>query len=169
VQLTRFSDYSLRVLVFLAHRLGKITTIKSVADAHGISEDHLMKVVQRLSKLGYIKTIRGKNGGILAAHSAADISIGGVIRDIEPLTPVECFLEGYDGGCRLFPNCGLRGALQSAQLQYLKSLDAYSIADVMGASSFGGLQRADEPLRRVRPAKRKRAPARARQRPQARQ
>jgi Rrf2 family transcriptional regulator, nitric oxide-sensitive transcriptional repressor len=151
VQLTRFSDYSLRVLIFLAHRQGELTTIRSVADAHGISEDHLTKVVQRLSKLGYIRTVRGKNGGIGAARPAADISLGQVIRHIEPMTPVECFLPNYEGGCLLYPNCALRGALQSAQLQYVKTLDAYSVADVMGSLPLGEPQNAVKRLQHVRP------------------
>jgi Rrf2 family transcriptional regulator, nitric oxide-sensitive transcriptional repressor len=132
MQLTQFTDYSLRVLMFLAHRQGMHTTIKTVADAHGISEDHLMKVVRRLATLGYVKTTRGKNGGIGPARAAADISIGDVVRDVEPLVPVECFAPGYDGRCPLYPNCVLRGALQSAQSQFLKTLDSYSIFDVMG-------------------------------------
>ena len=109
MQLTRFSDYALRLLIFLAHRPEELTTIKRVADAHGISEDHLTKVVQRLAKLGYIRTVRGTHGGIGAAQHPADISIGQVIRDVEPLAQVECFLKGYAGDCRLYPNCALRG------------------------------------------------------------
>jgi Rrf2 family nitric oxide-sensitive transcriptional repressor len=137
MQLTRFADYSLRVLIFLAHRHGMHTTIKDVADAHGISENHLMKVVHRLSTLGYIKTVRGKNGGIGPLRAAADISLGNVIRDVELLTPVECFVPKYDGRCMLYPNCAVRSALQSAQLQYLKTLDTYSVADVMGPDPLG--------------------------------
>lgn len=136
MQLTRFSDYALRLLIFLAHRPEELTTIKRVADAYAISEDHLTKVVQRLSKLGYIRTVRGKNGGIRIAQNPAQISIGRVIRDIEPLTPVECFLKDYAGDCLLYPHCALRGALQSAQSEFLKSLDARSVADVMGASAW---------------------------------
>lgn len=132
MKLTRFTDYSLRLLMFLAHRQGVTTTIKDVADAHGVSEDHMMKVVQRLGRLGYIRTTRGKKGGISLARSPAEILIGKVVRDVESLLPVECFLPKYDGSCLLYPNCALRGALQSAQLQYLKVLDGYSIADVMG-------------------------------------
>lgn len=133
MQLTRFTDYALRVLMFIAHRGGERTTIKEISDSHGISEDHLTKVVRKLGQLGYIKTIRGKNGGIATSRAAAAISIGAVIRDLEPLTPTECFIPAYDGTCQLFPNCALRGALQGAQLQFLKSLDAFSIQDVMGS------------------------------------
>jgi Rrf2 family nitric oxide-sensitive transcriptional repressor len=132
VQLTRFADYSLRVLIFLAHRHGAHTTIKEVSDAHRISESHLMKVVQSLAKRGYIKAVRGKGGGIWLACEPADISIGRVVRDVEPLTPVECFEPGYDGSCMLYPNCRLRVVLRSAQSKFLATLDACSIGDVMG-------------------------------------
>jgi len=132
MQLTRFSDYSLRVLMFLAHRHGALTTIKDVSDAHRISESHLMKVVHSLAKRGYVKTVRGKGGGIRLARAPADITVGKVVRDVEPLTPVECFEPGYDGSCRLYPNCRLRGVLDSAQSEFLATLDAHSIGDVMG-------------------------------------
>lgn len=147
--------------MFLAHHPDELTTIKRVADAHEISEDHLTKVVQRLAKLGYIKTVRGKNGGIKVAKNPADISIGRVIRDVEPLAPVECFLEDYAGSCRLYPNCALRGVLQTAQSQFLKSLDARSIADVMGSKVWNAQAvsrgTANEPRRRPARAESKRA------------
>jgi Rrf2 family nitric oxide-sensitive transcriptional repressor len=119
MQLTRFTDYALRVLMFLANSQEQRTTIKEVSRVHGISEQHLMKVVHRLSKLGYLKASRGKGGGIQAARPAAEISVGKVVRDLEPLAPVECCVRQYDGACILFPACALRGALQAAQRQFL--------------------------------------------------
>lgn len=130
MQLTRFTDYGLRVLIFLAGRQEQRTTIREVSQAHGISEQHLMKVVNRLSRLGYVKASRGRGGGIQAARPPAEILVGKVIRDMEPMEQVECEAPGYDGACILFPACALRGALHSAQLQYLKVLDGYSLADV---------------------------------------
>ena len=131
MQLTRFTDYSLRVLIFLADRRGAATTIKDVADAHRVSESHLTKVVHRLSKRGYIKAVRGKGGGISLARAPAKISIGEVVRDVEPLTPVECFDPQYDGRCTLYPSCRLRAVLESAQAHFLETLDARAISDVM--------------------------------------
>ncbi|MGO8858391.1 MAG: Rrf2 family transcriptional regulator [Steroidobacteraceae bacterium] len=168
MQLTRFTDYSLRVLIFLAHRQGIHTTIKDVSDAHQISEDHLMKVVRRLATLGYIKTTRGKNGGVGSARAPADISIGAVIRDVETLTPVECFTTRYGGRCLLYPNCALRGALQSAQLQYLKTLDTYSIADVMGSDPLEGPRFAQNGPGPVPPPSSRRRTGRTRSRLRAR-
>ena len=138
MQLTKFTDYSLRVLIFLARRNGAQTTIREIADAHKISENHLMKVVQQLARRGYIKAVRGKGGGISLARSPAEISVGSLIRDVEPLTPAECFVPGYDASCKLYPNCGLRGALSAAQSSFLAALDAYALGDVMSAKRPAG-------------------------------
>jgi len=138
MQLTKFSDYSLRVLMFLAQRHGGHTTIRDIADAHQISESHLMKVVHQLAKRGYIKTVRGKGGGISLARSPAEVSIGAIIRDVEPLAPVECFVPDYDGACRLYPNCGLRGALHAAQSAFLTTLDEYRLSDVVRPATRSG-------------------------------
>jgi len=132
MQLTRFSDYSLRVLMFLARHPDEQVTIRDIATAHGISENHLMKVVHHLARSGYVKTVRGKGGGVRLASTAAKISIGAVVREVEPLTPAECFAPGYDGRCRLFPRCALRGALHAAQSAFLHVLDAYTLRDLMG-------------------------------------
>jgi Rrf2 family transcriptional regulator, nitric oxide-sensitive transcriptional repressor len=131
MQLTKFSDYSLRVLMYLATRRGGHTTIREISDAHEISENHLMKVVHNLGKLGYVKTVRGKGGGISLALASDQIVIGTVVRELEPLTPVECFAPDYDGACKLYPACGLRGALDDAQSAFLSSLDQYKLSDVI--------------------------------------
>jgi Rrf2 family nitric oxide-sensitive transcriptional repressor len=138
MQLTRFADYSLRALIYLAQREGLNTTISEIANAHRISKSHLMKVIHNLAKQGYVRTTRGKGGGISLAHAPEEILIGKVIRDVEPFAPVECFVPNYPGGCRLYPNCGLRGPLRSAQLRFLETLDGYSIGDVMGRTPHLG-------------------------------
>jgi Rrf2 family nitric oxide-sensitive transcriptional repressor len=138
MQLTRFADYSLRALIYLAHREGLNTTIQEIASAHRISKSHLMKVIHNLSRQGYVRTTRGKGGGISLAHAPAKILIGKLIRDVQLFAPVECFDPNYTGGCLLYPNCGLRGPLRSAQLRFLETLDGYSIGDVMGRTSHPG-------------------------------
>ena len=90
-----------------------------------------MKVVHNLAKRGYVKTVRGKGGGISLARSSDEIVIGTVVRELEPLTPVECFAPDYDGACKLYPACGLRGALDDAQSAFLSSLDQYKLSDVI--------------------------------------
>jgi Rrf2 family transcriptional regulator, nitric oxide-sensitive transcriptional repressor len=138
MQLTRFADYSLRALIYLARQEGFNTTIQEIASAHRISKSHLMKVIHNLAKQGYVRTTRGKGGGISLAHAPGEILIGKVIRDVQPFAPVECFDPNYPGGCLLYPNCGLRGPLRSAQLRFLETLDAYSIGDVMGRTPHLG-------------------------------
>ena len=79
MQLTRFADYSLRALIYLAQREGLNTTISEIASAHRISKSHLMKVIHNLAKQGYVRTTRGKGGGISLAHSPGEILIGKVV------------------------------------------------------------------------------------------
>jgi Rrf2 family transcriptional regulator, nitric oxide-sensitive transcriptional repressor len=105
-----------------------------------------MKVVHQLAKRGYVKTVRGKGGGISLARPAAEISIGAIVRDVEPLTPAECFVPGYEAGCKLYPNCGLRGALRAAQSSFLTTLDGYRLSDVAGAKRSGGQQAKRPPV-----------------------
>lgn len=94
-----------------------------------------MKVVNQLAKLGYVKAVRGKGGGISLARPAADISVGRLVRDIEPLTPAECFAPDYQEACKLYPECRLRGALAAAQNAFLSTLDKYRLSDVAGQRS----------------------------------
>lgn len=147
MQLTKFGDYSLRVLIFLARRYGLHTTIGDLAAANRISKNHLMKVVHNLSKRGYVKAVRGRGGGISLARAAADISIGRVIRDVEPLTPAECFVPGYDAACTLYPKCALIGMLRAAQSSFLTTLDTMTIADVVTARRPGVARQARADLR----------------------
>ena len=133
MQLTKFSDYSLRVLMFLALRQGVPATIRQISAAHRISENHLKKVVHHLSKRGYLKTTRGKGGGIVLARSPQEILLGNLLRDVEPFQLVECFEPGYDGACDLFPACRLRRALQTAQSQFLATLNGYRVGDLVSS------------------------------------
>ena len=129
MQLNHFSDYALRVLMYVARNASGTVTIAEIAHVHGISENHLMKVVNRLATLKYLTTVRGRGGGIKLGRAAEDISIGSVVRELEPLAIVECMsIEG--GDCRLAPSCALSAVLDSALHAFLKTLDQYSLADI---------------------------------------
>jgi Rrf2 family nitric oxide-sensitive transcriptional repressor len=131
MHLTTFTDYSLRVLMFVAAKDGQ-ATIDEIARGYGISRNHLMKVVYRLGQLGYLTTVRGKGGGITLARPPAAINIGAVVRQTEEdLDIVECFQES-DAGCAILPACVLKGALGKALGAFMAVLDGYTLADLIG-------------------------------------
>ncbi|WP_163557789.1 Rrf2 family transcriptional regulator [Halomonas sp. NO4] len=131
MHLTRFTDYSLRVLIYLAVKGDERATITEIAETFGVSRNHLMKVVQELSHKGYITAIRGKNGGLLLNRAAEDISLGALVRDMEhELSLVECFRDHSD--CIITPACRLKPILNEALTAFLEVLDRYTLADMLG-------------------------------------
>jgi Rrf2 family nitric oxide-sensitive transcriptional repressor len=134
MRLTRFTDYSLRVLMHLAYRQGELCTIGAIAASHAISENHLMKVVHQLARRGYVETLRGKGGGMRLARPPEKIRIGAVVRDVEEtLAPAECLAEGRHCDCRLLPSCRLQTLLRDAQHAFLQHLDGYTLRDMLDA------------------------------------
>ena len=133
MRLTSFTDYALRVLIYLgAHRdEERLATIGDIAAAYRISENHLMKVVHHLAKEGYVETTRGKGGGIRLARAPEEINIGAVVRITEDdLALVECFEAGAPQ-CPLVPACTLKGMLAQALRAFLAVLDAQTLADLL--------------------------------------
>ena len=132
MQLTLYTDYSLRTLIFLGYlEDGKTATINDVADYYDISRNHLMKVVYNLSQKGYITSIRGKGGGIKLSRPPAEINVGDVVRNMEPnFHVVECF--NADGPkCTIESNCSLIPVLHDATNQFLAVLDKYTLQDLL--------------------------------------
>ncbi|MED4877991.1 nitric oxide-sensing transcriptional repressor NsrR [Anoxybacillus geothermalis] len=121
-----------RVLLFLGTLdEGEKTNIKEISTAFSLSEHHLSKIVHELGKLGYIETIRGRNGGIRLAKRPEEIVIGAVVRETEDnLSLVECF-AAHGNECVLTPSCRLRFALREALEAFLRVLDAYTLADLL--------------------------------------
>ena len=131
MQLTRYSDYSLRVLIYLAVRPDRRATIEEIAQAYGISRAHLMKVVHQMGRAGFLETLRGRGGGFRLARAPEDITVGDVIRYTEDkLDLVECF-DPETSHCRIEPVCGLRGVLEEALDAFLKTLDRHTLADLV--------------------------------------
>jgi Rrf2 family nitric oxide-sensitive transcriptional repressor len=132
MRLTRYTDYALRVLLYLGTHPDRLSTISEIAAFHGISRNHLMKVVHQLGSLGYIDTLRGKGGGIRLALRPGDIIIGHVVRHTEEnLDIVECFSPG-NSDCVIQPGCRLKTALGEALNSFLATLDLYTLADFLG-------------------------------------
>ncbi|WP_243356562.1 RrF2 family transcriptional regulator [Bacillus litorisediminis] len=129
MRLTQFSDYSLRVLMYLAATpKDELCSIQQIADAYGISKNHLMKVTHQLGKWGFVETIRGRNGGLRLAKDPKEINIGTVVRHTEEdFHVVECFDSGM---CVLADICRLRGVLGKALQAFFEVLDQYTLADL---------------------------------------
>lgn len=134
MRLTSFTDYSLRMLIYLGLRTDRLVTIQSVATHYGISRNHLMKVAHMLVQAGYVASLRGKNGGLKLAMPSEDIVIGAVVRACEAKTAlVECF-DSDNSMCRIDGVCALKGMLGQAQAAFMNALDGYTLADVLNGS-----------------------------------
>jgi Rrf2 family nitric oxide-sensitive transcriptional repressor len=124
------TDYALRVLIYVGTNADGLSTIQEIADAYAISRAHLMKVVHRLGKAGYLDTVRGKHGGMRLKRAAGTIRIGDVVRSIEEdLAVIGCL--GQPDYCRIQGPCVLRHALKDATDAFLAVLDGYTLADLL--------------------------------------
>jgi Rrf2 family transcriptional regulator, nitric oxide-sensitive transcriptional repressor len=131
MRLTTFSDYTLRVLIYLGVHDGQIATVGQIALAYGISANHLMKVVNYLAQGGYIETARGKGGGMRLGLAPDRINLGEVVRGSEDNGKfVECF-DRSSSDCRIESACVLRGVLGEALNAFFRSLDTYTLADLI--------------------------------------
>lgn len=136
MQLSYFTDYALRVLVYAAARPDRRCLTADVANAFGISRHHIVKVVNELQHLGYLQTTRGRAGGFALALPAGDIRIGEVVRRAEgTMTVVECF-DKAKNTCPLTRACGLKGALNEALDAFNTVLDRYTLADFVTEPRF---------------------------------
>jgi Rrf2 family nitric oxide-sensitive transcriptional repressor len=131
VRLTVYTDYSLRVLMFLAVKGDELATIAEIAKAYGVSKNHLMKVVHQLGVAGYVETVRGKGGGLRLARPAQEIVLGEVVRRTEPdMALVPCF-EPDGASCTIFSGCVLKGVLGEARDAFLTVLDRRTLAELV--------------------------------------
>lgn len=131
MKLTTFTDYSLRVLIYLAAEPGQRATIAQIAAAYGVSENHMVKVVHFLGSHGWLRNVRGKGGGLSLAREPAAIVIGEVVRQTEGFDlPAECFDERSDR-CVLARFCRLKTALGEAVDAFYRSLDRYTLEDMV--------------------------------------
>lgn len=131
MRLTDYTDYSLRTLIYVAVHPGELVTIQQIADAFSIPKNHLIKIVQKLGQEGFLRTVRGRSGGLSLGRPATEINIGNVIRTTEPdFGLVECFHEDHNR-CVITRVCGLRNVLAAALQAYFKVLDGYTLHDLV--------------------------------------
>jgi len=126
MKLTLFTDYSIRVLLYLGARPERLCSIAEIARGYGVSQNHLMKVVNQLARQGYVESVRGRTGGIRLGREPEDINLGALIRATE---------DGFDlvdcGGCVVAPACGVTGVLGEALGAFMAVLDRYTLADML--------------------------------------
>jgi Rrf2 family nitric oxide-sensitive transcriptional repressor len=131
MRLTSYTDYALRTLIFLGLNRDRLVTIQDIADLHGISKNHLMKVVHQLGVNGFVDTVRGRKGGLRLKREPADINIGEVVRNTETdFYMAQCF-DPINVGCAYSASCMLKGVLSAATAAYLKVLDGVTLADML--------------------------------------
>ena len=136
MRFTRYTDYAFRVLTYLAVKPdGARSTIREIADAYAISENHLMKVTHRLGQQGFVTTVRGRQGGLELARDPAAINLGDVVRCCEDdLALVECF-DPATNQCRITRACALTGIAQEALDAFIRVFDKYTLADLAAPKS----------------------------------
>ena len=130
MRLASFTDYSIRVLIYLGIKGDELATVSEISKKYDISKNHLVKVAHNLSKMGLIHSFKGKGGGIRLAQGPESMNIGKIIQDLEKdVVLVECF--GINGQCKLNPVCKLKAALSVATRSFYKSLESYTLADMI--------------------------------------
>jgi Rrf2 family nitric oxide-sensitive transcriptional repressor len=132
MKITQFTDYSLRVLLYVGLK-GERATVNEITRAFRISKNHLVKVVHSLSHRGYIRTHQGKNGGFELALDPSQIRIGEFVKEIEPLLLLECF-DADTNTCPIRSFCQLERALVEAQKAFLDSLNRDTLQDYLKSS-----------------------------------
>jgi Rrf2 family nitric oxide-sensitive transcriptional repressor len=131
LRLTVYTDYALRLLMYLALKDEELATIAEVAEDYGISRNHLMKVAHQLGIAGYVVTVRGRRGGLRLARPVEAIGLGEVVRHTEPdMALLPCF-KPVDAPCPILPSCVLRSALDEARSAFVKVLDSYTLGDLV--------------------------------------
>jgi len=131
MQINAFSDYTLRILMYLALSGERMVTSKEIAETYGLSFDHIAKAAQMLSREGYVEAVRGRGGGMRLAKKPTEISIGSVLRLTEAGSGlVECMRSG-ESDCLLAPVCGLAPILSTANEAFFQTLDARMLSDAL--------------------------------------
>jgi Rrf2 family nitric oxide-sensitive transcriptional repressor len=131
MKLTTFTDYSLRVMIYLAVQPQQRATIAQIATAFDVSENHLVKVVHFLGKQGWLHNVRGKGGGLELARAPEDVIVGDVVRCTEGIGLVaDCYAE-HGGDCCIAPQCRLKDVLEEAMVAFYAVLDRYTLADLV--------------------------------------
>lgn len=129
MRLTRFTDYAMRVLFFMACKPQDLVTVGQIAKTYKISQNHLVKVVQDLVRHGYVTSVKGRGGGMRLAKAPSELNLGQIVRKFEPdMQLIDCV------GCHIHGECSLPGPLHKAVAAFIKVLDEYTLEDIVRTS-----------------------------------
>lgn len=128
MKITQFTDYSLRLMMYLAGHRDRVVSVREIAEFYDVSSEHLKKIVRRLSELGYLTTVRGKHGGLRLACEPASINLGRLVREEENLALLPC--RDAIQPCPV-SNCRLSGVIDDALAAFLGVLDRKTLADLI--------------------------------------
>lgn len=133
MRLTRQTNYAVRILMYCAANDGKLSRVPEIAEAYGLSEAYLFKILKPMMDVKIIESVRGRNGGIRLARDAADITLFDVVRVTEEnFSLAECF-DDENTDCPLVDSCGFNSALREALNAFFDVLGKYTIADMVAA------------------------------------
>lgn len=131
MQLTSFTDYGIRVLMYLATQPEQISSVKEIAEYYNISRNHLVKITHRLSQLGYINTSKGKGGGIQISKGIEKLNLGDIIIALEPnFNIVECF-DAQNNTCRITNSCHFKHYISEARENFINTMNKYTLGDTI--------------------------------------
>lgn len=129
MQLTKFTDYSLRCLMYLSNADNRLVSIKTISEHYNISYEHLTKVVNNLVNLGYVESKKGKNGGVRLVADVSKLLLGDLVVTLEPnMNLVECF-DKVNNTCTITDHCKLKHYLYDAKKAFINSLNKYTLKD----------------------------------------
>lgn len=131
MKFTLYTDYSLRVLIFLRINEQQLSTITQISEHLQLSRNHIVKIVSNLSKLGLVKTIRGNGGGLQLNAQVAEYKIGSLIQALEPDHQMVQCVNAKNKQCAVLPHCKLSAILDTAQRHFFEELDQYSLNDII--------------------------------------
>lgn len=133
MQLTLFTDYALRSLIYLAAHPERSSSVKEISEHYGISRNHLVKIVHKMATMGLIESSKGKGGGIKLINDPATMRLGDIVRSMESMDIVECFNKDTNT-CRISEVCRLKHFLFEASQNFIQTLNKYTLQDAAANS-----------------------------------
>lgn len=143
MQLTQQTDYAFKTMIYAAIHSEGLVNISEISAYYNISRSHLTKVIAKLTKHGYLISLRGNQGGLKIGKDPFKINLGQLVRDFEQLTIIECHSD--DNQCIISEQCRINQIMADALKSFLQVLDGYYLSDVITNPNLIGLVKNQHP------------------------